>query len=344
MALDSTIILDDKGPRQGYGWAFSASTWIHMALLMALVWLPIVRPHQEEKKEVVEFDVAKKEPPKPRPHEPEQQTLRRKAAPAQPPATGGTAERRVPVPVDPLVSPPAQARPASPMPPITATPALPGSSSQGPKGDRAAGPGSGIGEPAEGPGQGPGAPGRSSLSRALSDFKRSLSAIEGSGGGGKGTGGEGGGGSGIGMGPPSASGFGFGNLMFEGNDYDFVKSGYASQAYYAILKAWYRRLYAMADPFEKWAFARGTWMLDHQNQIRFVIGRNGQIVRVDLITESGCEPLDTSAMDALKEVVLPPLPPDFQRSDEGVLVTFIATGDIHGMRTDPQLRYAYYGY
>jgi hypothetical protein len=146
------------------------------------------------------------------------------------------------------------------------------------------------------------------------------------------------------MGPPSASGFGFGNLLFEGNDFDFVKSGYASQAYYAILKAWYRRLYAMADQFEKWAFARSTWMLEHQNQIRFVIGRSGQIVRVDLITGSGCEPLDTSAMDALKEVVLPPLPSDFSRGEEGVVVTFMATGDIHVMRSDPQLRYAYYGY
>jgi hypothetical protein len=132
--------------------------------------------------------------------------------------------------------------------------------------------------------------------------------------------------------------------MFEGNDYDFVKKGYASQAYYAILKAWYRRLYAMSDRFEQWAFAHGNWLLEHQNRIRFVIGRNGQIVRVDLITESGCQPLDTSALDALREVVLPPLPEDFPRSEEGVMVTFMATGDIHMMRTDPQLRYAYYGY
>jgi hypothetical protein len=167
---------------------------------------------------------------------------------------------------------------------------------------------------------------------------------EGSGGGGKGDGGTGSGGSGLGAGPPSASGFGFGNLLFEGNDYDFVKKGYASQAYYAILKAWYRRLYAMADRFEKWAFARGDFLLDHRNQIRFVIGRNGQIVQVDLVHGSGCEPLDTSAIDALKEVVLPPLPEDFPRGEEGVLVTFIATGDIHGMRGDPQLRWAYYGY
>jgi hypothetical protein len=345
MDLDSTIILDDKGPRQGYGWAFSVSTWVHIALLVVLVWLPVVRPHEEEKKEIVEFDVAKKETPKPRRNEPEPQALRRKAVPRPPPQAGEAVDRRESVspPPQPAVPREAQARQAPSMPPIASVPALPGSSSEGPKGDRAAGPGRGVGEPAEGPGLGPGAPGRSDLSRALSDFRRSLNALQGTGGGGKGRGGEGGGGSGVGMGPPSASGFGFGNLLFEGNDFDFVKSGYASQAYYAILKAWYRRLYAMADQFEKWAFANGTWMLEHQNQIRFVIGRSGQIVRVDLINGSGCEPLDTSATDALKEVVLPPLPSDFSRGEEGVLVTFMATGDIHAMRSDPQLRYAYYG-
>jgi hypothetical protein len=346
MALDSTIILDDKGPRQGYGWAFSVSTWVHLALLVALVWLPVVRPHEEEKKVVVEFDVAKKETQRPKPREPEPQTLRRRTAPSPPPPDGAPAERRVPVPPagDPQVQPQVRMRETAPSAPRETTPTLPRSSSEGPKGDRPAGPAGGTGEPAQGPGQGPGVPGRSQLSRALSDFRHSLLGLEGSGGGGKGNGGEGSGGSGIGMGPPSASGFGFGNLLFEGNDFDFVKSGYASQAYYAILKAWYRRLFAMADQFEKWAFARETWMLDHQNQIRFVIGRSGQIVRVDLINESGCQPLDTSAMDALREVILPPLPPDFARGEEGVVVTFIASGDIHAMRTDPQLRYAYYGY
>jgi hypothetical protein len=343
MSGNSKIILEDRAPRQAYGWAFSVSTWVHLILLILLVWLPVVRPHQEAKKEIVEFDVAKPPPPKPKPREPESRAFQR--PPQRPPPAGSAAERRQ------AVQPPgAQPIPRDPVPQSSVDPRAEfprpsgGSSSEGPKGDRAAGPDGGAGEPAMGPGRGPGAPGSSELSRALSDFRRSLMALDGSGGGAKGDGGTGSGGSGIGSGPPSASGFGFGNLTFEGNDYDFVKKGYASQAYYAILKAWYRRLYAMADRFEKWAFARGSWMLDHQNQIRFVIGRNGQIVRVDLINESGCEPLDGSAIDALREVVLPPLPEDFPRSEEGVLVTFIATGDIHGMRTDPQLRWAYYGY
>lgn len=337
MSANSTIILEDKGPRPAYGWAFSISTWIHVILLVLLVWLPVVRPNREEKKEIVEFDVSKEKPPKPppKPRAEESRPFQRPPRP-KPPVSSQAPDAR-----SQIVRPPAL--PAEPLATPGAMGGGAGSPSTGPEGNRPAGPAGGYGEPAAGPGRGPGAPGNSELSRALSDFRRSLLGLEGRGGGGKGDGGTGSGGSGIGMGPPSASGFGFGNLVFEGNDYDFVKQGYASQAYYAIRKAWYRRLYAMADRFEKWAFARGDFMLDHRNQIRFVIGRAGQIVRVELVHGSECEPLDTSAVDALKEVVLPPLPSDFTRGEEGVLVTFIATGDIRGMRTDPQLRWAYYG-
>ncbi len=345
MSANSTIILDEKRPRPGYGWAFSASTWIHMIVLILLVWLPAVRPHREEKKEVVQFDVTKQEqpPPKPKPREPEPRPFRTPPASRPTPPTGGAAERPQFVPPSGSQLPPPQSLPRERV--DSRFPSqLPDPSSLGPKGDRPGGPAGGVGEPAAGPGRGEGAPGTSELSRAILDFRRSLLNREGSGGGGKGEGGSGSGGSGIGSGPPSASGFGFGNLLFEGNDYDFVKKGYASQAYYAILKAWYRRLYAMADRFEQWAFARGNFLLDHQNRIRFVIGHSGQIERVELLTESGCQPLDVSATDALREVVLPPLPEDFPRGEEGVLVTFMAMGDIHGMRTDPQLRYAYYGY
>ena len=340
MSVNSTIMLEERGPRPAYGWAFSLSTWIHLVLLVLVVWLPAMQPQREEKKEVVEFDVTRREAskPPPKPREPEPRPFQRAPAPRVPVPGGAPAERSSRGPAPPALPPPQLPR-ESPEGPKGST----GPSAMGPEGNRPAGPAGGFGEPAPGPGRGPGAPGTSELSRALSDFRRSLLRREGAGGGGKGDGGTGSGGSGIGVGPPSASGFGFGNLLFEGNDYDFAKTGYAPQAYYAILKAWYRRLYAMADRFEQWAFARDNFLLDHRNQIRFVIGRNGQIVRVDLIRGSGCEPLDTSAIDALREVVLPPLPEDFPRSEEGVLVTFIATGDIHGMRADPQLRWAYYG-
>ncbi len=47
---------------------------------------------------------------------------------------------------------------------------------------------------------------------------------------------------------------------------------------------------------------------------------------------SGCDPLDSSALDALSEVILPPLPADFPRDSETIRATFIARGDIMSMR------------
>jgi TonB family protein len=73
-------------------------------------------------------------------------------------------------------------------------------------------------------------------------------------------------------------------------------------------------------------------MLDHRNGVRFTILRTGQVVDVAIETPSGCYPLDDSATDALKEVVLPPLPADFQRDTETVHARFIAEGEIRTMK------------
>jgi len=55
-------------------------------------------------------------------------------------------------------------------------------------------------------------------------------------------------------------------------------------------------------------------------------------VNVAVEGQSGCLPLDDSAVDALREVVLPPLPQDFKRDKETVHGRFIAIGDIRQMR------------
>jgi TonB family protein len=73
-------------------------------------------------------------------------------------------------------------------------------------------------------------------------------------------------------------------------------------------------------------------MLDHRNGVRFTIRRTGQVVDVAIETPSGCYPLDDSATDALKEVVLPPLPGDFQRDTETVHARFVAEGEIRAMK------------
>jgi TonB family protein len=134
--------------------------------------------------------------------------------------------------------------------------------------------------------------------------------------------------------PLPDSGFGFGNLQFESRDYDFTD--YARQIYMAIWRAWHNRLYLTVDSFEKWGYQNQAGYLDHRSRIRFRIEASGQVTNVALERAAGCPPLDLSAMDALREVVLPPLPPDFPRGQETVHATFVATGDIASMR--PSLR------
>ena len=126
------------------------------------------------------------------------------------------------------------------------------------------------------------------------------------------------------------SGFGVGNLVFESRDYDW--SDYGRQVYNAIWQAWHRRLWMTTDDFEKWAHRNSNWYLDHRTQVRFVIMRNGQVTGIVREVESGCEPLDASAIDALTEVILPPLPAAFPRDREIIHARFIATGQIRAMR------------
>lgn len=127
-----------------------------------------------------------------------------------------------------------------------------------------------------------------------------------------------------------ATGFGIGNLEFEGRDYDW--ENYGRQIHGIIWRAWHNRLLITASVFERWAAEHRTWLLDHRNAVRFTILRTGQVVDVAIETPSGCYPLDDSATDALREVVLPPLPSDFQRDSETVHARFIADGEIRAMK------------
>jgi len=167
------------------------------------------------------------------------------------------------------------------------------------------------------------------LNRALQDFRRALPPADPKEGPPAGAGSAG---QGKGRGVPmfGTTGFGVGNLEFESRDYDWTD--YYRQIYLAILSAWYSRLYQTEERFEKFALDRQDWTLDHTAQIRFTILRSGQVVNVAVEGQSGCVPLDDSAVDALREVVLPPLPQDFKRDKETVHGRFIAVGDVRGMR------------
>jgi outer membrane biosynthesis protein TonB len=161
----------------------------------------------------------------------------------------------------------------------------------------------------------------------LRDFKRAVEAPRpstphGPEGGGKGTGG-------VTMPALPPTGFGIGNLEFEGRDYDW--ESYGRQIHGIIWRAWHNRLLTTSSVFERWAAENRNWMLDHRNGVRFTILKTGQVVDVAIETPSGCYPLDDSATDALREVVLPPLPADFQRETETVHARFVAEGEIRTM-------------
>src|SRR5262245_21865452 len=123
--------------------------------------------------------------------------------------------------------------------------------------------------------------------------------------------------------PPT--GFGVGNLEFEGRDYDWTD--YYRAICWPILRAWYARLYLTSGSFEKWAATVRSTMLNHQVKVRFTIQSSGEVTDVAVELPSGCPPLDQSATDALRAVILPKLPPDFARSSETVHARFIMEGD-----------------
>ena len=124
---------------------------------------------------------------------------------------------------------------------------------------------------------------------------------------------------GINLGVPFDTGV-YQNFTFEHQDYDWTD--YWPQMYHAILRAWYNRLLATASLFERAAYERGDEGLRGQTMLQFTIERNGNISRAVIVTPSGIIPLDDSARDALREVILPPLPDNFPHERENVTGLF----------------------
>ncbi|NIM00820.1 MAG: hypothetical protein GTN89_07885 [Acidobacteria bacterium] len=129
---------------------------------------------------------------------------------------------------------------------------------------------------------------------------------------------------------PPHTGQVLGNMMFESGDYDWTD--YQRQIYWIIWRTWHNRLLARVDDFEKWAQQNQSGYMDHINQIRFTIERNGEISSITVETESDSIPFDLSSVEGLDEAVLPPLPDDFPRDTETVHAQFIGQGEIGLMR------------
>jgi len=97
--------------------------------------------------------------------------------------------------------------------------------------------------------------------------------------------------------------------------------------YWAILRAWYNRLYLMTGNFERWSYLKGQRYLRGTVLIRFVIDRSGAVSTIEVLETQGMTPLDESAKGALKEVILPRLPADFAKDHEAVTGRFIMDVD-----------------
>jgi hypothetical protein len=128
----------------------------------------------------------------------------------------------------------------------------------------------------------------------------------------------------------ATTGYGLGNLTFETADFDW--SDYARSIYIEIWRAWHNRLLRLVNEFEKWSYQNREPLLQHWNQIVFVIESSGEVSEIMVETPSGCVPLDSSATQALEEVILPPLPEAFPKEREVVHARFIANGEIRFMR------------
>jgi hypothetical protein len=262
-------------------------------------------------------------------------------APTRPAREIGLPGEALPLPP----APPAEDRSTGPREPPPSTPPLPSAAAEPPAGAERGGqelasarddPRAPAASPAPGSSVGPSEP--QDLAQALRDFGRSMSRPSR-----EPSGSPSGGGRGRDVFVPDISelpttGFGVGNLVFESRDYDW--DDYGRQIYWAVLRAWYRRLWLTADEFEKWGFAVGEWTLSHRAQVRFTIERSGQITAIALEAGSGCSPLDDSATAALTEVVLPPLPADFPRGHEVIHGTFTARGFIREMRRELEYYHA----
>jgi TonB family protein len=126
-------------------------------------------------------------------------------------------------------------------------------------------------------------------------------------------------------------------FSFEHSDYDW--SDYWSNMYWSIWRSWHGQLYQTTSSFERTAYERASEGLRGKAVLRFTIERNGNVSLVELVTPSGIEPLDLASSNALKGVILPPLPSDFHEPRERVTGSFeIDFDDIRQMK--PSLSYA----
>ncbi len=159
---------------------------------------------------------------------------------------------------------------------------------------------------------------------------------------GEGTGGSGRGrGSGPGAGPEFNSqitGGLFGDVRFDSGDYNW--SDYSTKVYFAVYRAWLRELLGRARRFERDQNQMRLMTLDAQVAIHFYLTRAGPVEAIDIVRPSPIPTLDEASAAALRRAVMPPLPADFPRDQEGVTFLFRISGFETAVQLERQLQWA----
>lgn len=101
-----------------------------------------------------------------------------------------------------------------------------------------------------------------------------------------------------------------------------------------------RELYGRVRRFERDQQMRNLPNLDGRVAIHFFIVRDGSIQNLDIVSPSPLPTLDEASAAALRRAVLPSLPEDFPRDQEGVTFTFALQGFEAAVQLERQLREA----
>lgn len=130
----------------------------------------------------------------------------------------------------------------------------------------------------------------------------------------------------------------FGDLKFDSSDYNW--SEYSTKVYFAVYRAWLRELYARVLRFQRDQSLLGLPNLDGKVHIHFVFHRDGHVDQIQVVSPSPIPTLDRASSVALERAVLPPLPEDFPRDQEGITFSFELYGFQSAQQLERRLKYS----
>lgn len=132
----------------------------------------------------------------------------------------------------------------------------------------------------------------------------------------------------------------FGDLKFDSSDYNW--SEYSTKVYFAVYRAWLRELFSRVLRFQRDQSLLGLPNLDGKVHIHFVFHRDGHVDQIQVVSPSPIPTLDRASSVALERAVLPPLPADFPRDQEGITFSFEIFGFQSAQQLERRLKYSRY--